>query len=226
MPLTGFVLQETPQDAWINGRSNDVPLIIGTTAQESDFVIFPNELLNQSIYEEHVMSNLGTFSTDMAKMALRLYPVGKESVRYQFTSMVSDVRVGCGNDVMALWAAVNTNSPVYRYVVTSQPSAPVKPFGILSDTVLSFHGWDGYAFFGNLPDVLEHPSTDDILFEANIRREIMSFVQNGSPYSIDWLPFPESVALLSDDTTVTSGYHAYQCNFWMQNGFFSYSWVN
>ncbi|XP_069132142.1 para-nitrobenzyl esterase-like [Argopecten irradians] len=224
--VDGFVLQETPFDAWVNGRGNDVPLIVGTTAQETDFAIFPDKLVNKSTYEEYVLRNLGTFGTDIAKMALRLYPVGKESVRHQFTTMVSDVRTGCGNDVMALWAAVNTNSSVYRYVVTSQPSKPVRPFGIASDTSLSFHAWDSYAFFGTLPEIIAHPSSSDIMFEANIRREILSFVETGSPYSKGWLPFPGNVAILSDDTTIASGYHAYQCDFWMQNGFFDYSWVN
>ncbi|XP_060072894.1 para-nitrobenzyl esterase-like [Ylistrum balloti] len=224
--VDGYVLTETPLDAWVNGRANDVPVMIGTTAQETDFVHFSSELVNKSAYEENVMRNLGTFGTDIAKMALRLYPVEKESIRYQYTSMVTDVRVGCGNDIMALYAAINTNSPVYRYVVTSQPSTPVSPFGITSDTAFSFHGWDGYAFFGTLPEIIAHPSDNDVMFEANIRREIMSFVKTGSPYSKDWHPFPDSVALFSDDVTVTSGYHSYQCDFWMQNGFFDYSWVN
>ncbi|XP_033741434.1 para-nitrobenzyl esterase-like isoform X2 [Pecten maximus] len=224
--VDGYVLKETPLDAWVNGRSNDVPLIIGTTAQETDFVGIPNELMNKSTYDAYVLRKLGSFGTDIAKMALRLYPLGKESIRHQFTSMVSDVRVGCGNDIVALWAAVNTDSPVYRYVVTSVPSVPVRAFGIGSETALSFHGWDGYAFFGTLPEIMVHPSHNDIMFEANIRREIMSFVETGSPYSKDWLPFPESVVLLSDNTKVTSGYHSYQCDFWMQNGFFDYSWVN
>ncbi|XP_021372330.1 uncharacterized protein LOC110462619 isoform X1 [Mizuhopecten yessoensis] len=224
--IDGYVLKEAPFDAWVKGHGNDVPVIVGTTAQENDFEGIPDEIVNKSTYETYVMRKIGSFGSDIAKMALRLYPVGKETVRHQFTSMVSDVRVGCGNDLLALYAAVNTNSPVYRYVVTSVPSAPVSPFGIALDTLLSFHGWDGYAFFGTMQEIMSHPSGNDIMFEANLRREIMSFVESGSPYSKDWHPFPESVVLLSDDTKVTSGYHTYHCNFWMENGFFDYSWVN
>ncbi|XP_060072916.1 para-nitrobenzyl esterase-like [Ylistrum balloti] len=224
--VDNYVLTETPFDAWINGRAHDVPLIIGTTAQEIDFVGIPGILVNKSTYEEHVMRNLGTFGTDIAKMALRLYPVDKKSIRYQYTSMVTDVRVGCGNDIMALYAAANTNSSVYRYVITAVPSAPVSLFGAPLDTLLSFHAWDTFAFFGTMQEIMAHPSGNDIMFEANLRREIMSFIETGSPYSKDWRPFPDSVALLSDKTKVTSGYHSYQCDFWMKNGFFDYSWLN
>ncbi|XP_069104639.1 fumonisin B1 esterase-like isoform X2 [Argopecten irradians] len=214
-------------DLAVKGRfDGGMAIVDGTTAQELDFGGTLNTVVNQSSYEEYVGRKLGTFGTNIAKMALRLYPLGTESVRYQVTSMVTDVRAGCGNDVMALWAAANTKSPVYRYVVTSVPSSPVALFGTPPATLLAFHAWDTYAFFGTMQEIMEHPSSNDLMFEANIRREIMSFIETGRPYSNDWLPFPESVALLSDDTSVTSAYHAYQCDFWMQNGFFDYSWVN
>ncbi|WAR24511.1 hypothetical protein MAR_038180 [Mya arenaria] len=32
--------------------------------------------------------------------------------------------------------------------------------------------------------------------------------------------------ILSENTTVTAGYHTTECLFWLKNGFFSYSWIN
>lgn len=182
--------------------------------------------MNDSTYVKYVHTKLDTFGTDISKMALKMYPVGKESVRYQFTSMVSDVRVNCANDIMALYAAINTHSPVYRYVVTSQLSAPVSVFGSSPNMHYAFHALDSFAFFGTLQELMPHPSGSDIMFEANIRREILSFAKTGNPFSKEWSPFPDSVALLSDVSKVTSGYHSYQCDFWMKNGFFDYAWVN
>lgn len=224
--IDGLVLKESPFDSWVNGRSIDVPLIIGTAAQETDYYFYPKEFTDESMYTDYVLRKLGTFGTDIAKMALKLYPTGEKSVREQFTSMVSDARVGCGNDVTALWAAVNTNSSVYRYVTTSRPSVPVWPWGFQTNASLSFSGWDAFAFYGLMPYPIDYPSTSDVMFTANIRREFLSFVETGSPYSKDWLPYPENIALMSSQTTAAAGYHSQQCNFWMQNGFFNYSWVN
>lgn len=190
---------------------------VGSMGQELDDVAPGNG--TWADYEKHVTEYLGTFNDDLAKMALNLYPVGEINPRYQLACMVSDLRVGCGSDIMALYAS-SGRSPVYRYVGVAKPSAEV------GGSVYAFHTWDIYAFFGSIKDIIDRPSPADYMFEANIRQEVMSFVHNGHPHTTTWKPFPNKVALLSDTTSVVNGYHTYQCSFWMMQGMYKYSWAN
>ncbi|XP_060063254.1 para-nitrobenzyl esterase-like [Ylistrum balloti] len=215
--IDGYVMPESPQDAWLHGKANDVPLLIGTMAQELDDVAPGNG--TWADYEALVREYLGTYSNDIADMALHLYPVGEVNPRYQLACMITDIRVGCGNDVMALYASAN-KAPVYRYVGVHQPSSPISGY------VYSFHTWDVYAFFGAIKDLLDHPTATDYMFEANIRQEVMSFVHDGRPHTSTWQPFPRNIGLLSDTTSVVNSYHSYQCSFWMMQGFYRSSWAN
>jgi len=178
-------------------------------------------------YEKHVRGHIGTFGEEMVQRALRYYPNNTVTPEYQYTSLGADIRVNCPNDIMSLSAAVSSESPIYRYVVTSTPSSPVHVLGAPFPSSYSFHMWDLYAYFGSIKDYIKPPAQSDMLFQANMRREVLSFIHNGKPFSKTWTPFPQSTALLSGSTiTMTTEYHREQCNLWNTNGFFNYAWIN
>lgn len=194
----------------------------GTTSHETD--LFPplgtfNWTWND--YEQYVTDKLTTFSSETATMAMRLYPRGMNNPEYQITSMISDIRMTCGNDVLAMYAAVNSVSPVYRYIITANPSVRTRWGG-----KYSFHGLDLFAYFGTLSSILPHMTYEDWAFQYNIRREVTSFVQGGSPSSGDWLGYPHATVLLSEKTMSVASYHSAECLFWAKNGFIDYSWIN
>ncbi|WAR24202.1 hypothetical protein MAR_037871, partial [Mya arenaria] len=67
----------------------------------------------------------------------------------------------------------------------------------------------------------------DIMTDADMQWGInVHFVRSGSPKTSDWGTFPGQTALLTDNTTVTTGYHTAQGLVWLWNGVFSYSWIN
>ena len=173
-------------------------------------------------YERFVHQQLDTFSTYIADMALKMYPVtGNLTARYQWASMVSDIRVNCGNNLVALMAAKTFQSPVYRYVNTNNPS---QPFGDGGGSIYPFHTHDMYAFFGYLSSYLYPLSDSDKKFQQNIKAEVISFVRNGHPNTTSWKTFPGSTGLISDTVTTIPEYHAEECEFLFANGFFPYSW--
>ena len=205
-----------------------IPCVSGSCANEVDYFPVANDIKNWTWnqYKDHVNKTIGTFGDLIYHAALKLYPENFKTPEYQFTSLASDVRVNCPTDVMSLYAASTFNSSVYRYVVTSVPSQPVRPFGFPFPASYSFHAWDAFAFFGSVKDYIKNPSEEDFLWQRNVRDEVMSFVRSGYPSSSEWKPYLSVTALLSDNTTVIKTYHPAQCEFWLANNFYSYSWLN
>ena len=177
---------------------------------------------SQRDYESFDHAHLDTFSTYMSNMAIKLYPVTSElSARYQWASMVSDIRVNCGNNLLALIAAKTFTSPVYRYVNTHRPS---QPWGDGGGSIYPFHTHDMYAFFGTSDQFISPLSDSDMKFEHNMRNEVMSFVRHGHPNSTLWTRYPGSTGLIDANVTSIQDYHAAECEFLFANGFFPYSW--
>lgn len=226
--VDGYVLPEAPFDAWANGRAVDVPLLIGSCANEVDYnpTITEINTWTWQQYEHHVNETIGSFGKLVKDTLMSLYPSHHISPEYQLTSMASDIRANCPNDVMSLYAATTFKSPVFRYVVTSTPSVPVHAVGIPFPASYSFHMWDIFAFFGFIPDYIKFPTKTDIAWQRNVQNEVLSFVHTGAPCSSEWKPYPMVTASLSYQTTVLSAYNPVQCEFLLGNGFFSYAWIN
>ncbi|CAF90738.1 unnamed protein product, partial [Tetraodon nigroviridis] len=196
---------------------------------------------------------LRSFSDHLPEEALRLYPSSApcptqdRCPERSFTTMVSDIRVTCPNNDLALRAAglasgslfwisgaVNVtlaaalDSPVYRYVVTHTPSGPVKATGDLLPfpSRFSFHCLDVLTFFGSLGVVLGKQLSDkDQNFERLIRQYLVTFATTGKMDS-SWPEYPSATALLSDRLTLVQSYSADRCELWRNNSLFSYAWIN
>lgn len=226
--VDGNVIVEAPFDAWANGNIIDVPLLIGSCANEIDYNPSDMTINNWTWtqYENHVNETIGTFGRLVLQTALKLYPSHYITPEYQLTSMGSDIRSNCPNDVMSMYAASTFSSPVYRYVVTSKPSVPIHPVGIPFPARYAMHMWDVFAFFGFIPDYIKHPTDSDIQWQRNVQNEVLEFVRTGKPFTSSWKPYPATTANLSEVTEAISAYNPVQCAFWLQNGVFSYSWIN
>ena len=177
-------------------------------------------------YEEHVQNTIGTFGKLVYQTAMRLYPSNISTPEFQFTSMASDIRVNCPNDVLTLYASSTFCSPVYRYIVTSKPSQPIHVGGRSFASSYSFHTWDVLAFFGFIKDYIKTPTARDLQWQQNVREEILSFVHHGYPKTVAWQPYPAVTANFSSSTGMLTSYNPVQCEFWLQNGFFVYAWIN
>ena len=224
------VVSDPPLVVMATGKANDVPLIIGTTAQEIDvqpLVSFTSSSYGK--YRKHVEEKLRPFLGNDVSKVLDMYndslAMG-ESVQFAFSSMVSDLRETCPNNVLALNASKGFHSSVYRYVVTNRPSEPINLFGFPSS--FAFHMWDEVAFFGFPVELNYKPSKKDKEFMMDLRRELGEFINKGALKEESWREYPESTALFTDNgvSVPKEEYHKKECDFWLEQGFFSYGWIN
>ncbi|XP_026233587.1 para-nitrobenzyl esterase isoform X2 [Anabas testudineus] len=236
--VDGVVLEAPPLEVWEKkGSYSDVPFVIGTTAQEADFS--PPAQKNISMwtwedYEWFVTAKLQTFSKNLSKDALNLYPrtdscpTRDRCPERAYTTMVSDIRAACPNNDLAGRAAAALKSPVYRYVVTHTPSGPINASGdlLVFPSRFSFHLLDVIAFFGALEAALGKPlSVEDKRFQNLITHHLVNFAKTGKMES-EWPVYPAATALLSDSLSVANNYSAARCDLWKEHGLYAYAWMN
>lgn len=234
--VDGHVVHDPPYETWEKGGYfNDVPFLIGTTEQETDFLP-PYENISMwtwGDYQWFVTEKLAPFGENISKQALDLYPSSAPCPTLDrcperaYTTMVSDLRASCPNNELARRAAVALHSPVYRYLVTHTPSRPVNVSkGLWSfPSRFSFHGLDTFAFFGGLEGVLGGLSPKDKAFQEVITKNLVHFAKEAK-MPAQWPEYPAATALLSDSLTLVQNYSAARCRLWEENGFFSYAWIN
>ncbi|XP_075871368.1 para-nitrobenzyl esterase isoform X3 [Nelusetta ayraudi] len=235
--VDGHVLEAPPFQVWEKGMEHsDVPLVLGTTQQEVDYYP-PAENISTWTWDDYrwyVTDKLQAFGKDLPKAALELYlpsalcPTRDRCPERALTTMVSDIRVTCPNGDMALKAAAALRSPVYRYVVTHTPSAPVSTTGDLLPfpSRFSFHMLDVLAFFGSLEDILGTPlAAADRSYAELITHHLLTFAKTGQ-MDASWPQYPETTALLSDSLLPVRNFSANQCDLWRSNGFYNYAWIN
>ncbi|XP_070544213.1 para-nitrobenzyl esterase-like [Ptychodera flava] len=229
--VDGFVIPLDPLTAWQRKKANDVPLVIGTTAQEIDW--FPHTFdLNEWTWEQYtdyVRERLDPFGKDITETAMTLYKYDevKDTPEQTLTTMISDAVMNCGNAKVAKQAAQSLKSPVYRYVATWWPSEPFSYLGLPWKPRYAFHLSEMLAFFGFLPHYMSNPTEEDMKFQALMQRAIVHFAKEGvMPTELNWPEEPKGMALIGSEMLPQEDYHAEECKFWMDNGFYAYSWIN
>ena len=195
------VVSDPPLVAMGTGKANDVPLMIGTTAQEID--VLPSTNFTNATYGDYrnyVELKLRPFLGNDVNKVLSMYNdslANGKSLQFVYSSMVSDLRVTCPTNVLALNASKGFKSPVFRYVITNSPSSPINLFGY--PATLAFHMWDLIAFFGFPSELNYTPSEKDKRFMNDLRRELGEFIYKGNVEDESWKAYPDSTALFADN---------------------------
>jgi carboxylesterase type B len=120
--IDDYVLQEPVLTALSRPfcKSNAVPVIVGTMAQEvghsTTIDLHPVTKFTETEYHQFLLSWPG-FTHDIADSLLRLYPMKdyKNRADWSLVTMISDIRVTCGNMYMSDVLATNRSRPVYYY---------------------------------------------------------------------------------------------------------------
>lgn len=233
--IDGHVLEAPPFESWEKrGAFNDVPFVVGTTEQETDFGP-PYKNISAWIWEDYrwiVKSKLSPFGENVTSQALKLYnssapcPTSDRCPERLFTTMVSDMKASCPRNDLAKRAAGALKSPVYRYLVTYTPSKQANPSSWLPfPSRFAFHLLDSLAFFRGLEMALGTLSPADIDFQEMITKYFVHFAKEGRMPE-EWPAFPARVALLDKNVSFVKSYSSERCELWEENGFYSYAWVN
>ncbi|XP_073460435.1 para-nitrobenzyl esterase-like [Aquarana catesbeiana] len=235
--VDGYVVPSPPLDVWKEKKEgySDVPYVIGTSLQETEFAPFFANLSKwtEEDYRWFVKLRLNTFGGSLADEALALYPTSEfctqqleRCVEKTYMTMVSDLRASCPNNELAKQAAASLSSPVYRYQVTYTPSRPVKVNSLLTyESWFSFHMLDILGFFGTLDYALGETTEADRDFQRLIRKYFIHFAKEGN-MPPEWPEYPNGTALLSTSLFVGKDYRSTQCALWEKYNMYSYAWIN
>ena len=232
--VDGHVLPDSPFNMWDlkKGNYSDVPFIVGTTAQETDLSPAPGMALKRwkkSDLHSYVSNRLDPFGNNITNISLAFYDHPSNDSEYVFTTMSTDIRLTCGNHILAEKGAKALSSNVYEYIVNYIPSRAFYAYGGKFESKYSFHTLDLIGFY-DVFDILmpkdSGPNEKDKEFSRTVRENMLHFVRYGTPSDPRWKNALDNTALISSQIDVTPKYHQEQCKFWVDNGFFSYSWIN
>ena len=240
----GATVPFAPDESFARGSYVDVPLVIGSAAQEIDFGPKEKGLTNltEAEYASFVARKFADFPDVAPSDVLRLYPLSHfVDAQHAYESMASDVRVNCGILSLARRYAQAFKSPVYSYVNEHRLSTPIALFKLYgNDWVQRFssHQLDQILLLKtyNNPVSGEHayaPSADDERVSAFL---LSAFTQLGTKGRLDPSSWPPA---LGDDPTgplrslsltaqpkVSTEPRAAKCAFWAKHGFGRLAWNN
>ena len=208
---------------------DNVTVMIGNTAQEIAFdpgQNFTGKSLDEFI--DFVAERLGPFSAELPRRAIDLYIAKLNSTDPQllYTTMASDIRAVCPNNVLSLNFSSVDGMTVYRYVVTNMPSNLARFAS--KPTQYSADMWDQSALFGfsDLP-LKYNPSQRDLKFKDTLRKVFLEFFKTGKPGIDAWTAYPSRVGLFGNESlTVEKEYHKTMCKMWNDHNMFKYGWIN
>ncbi len=211
--IDGAVLLATPTEIYAAGDQNDVPLLLGSNADEASLSLLAGMDSDPEAYEAEMRDAYG----EDADTYLELYP-GDDP------DQVLESRVRAETDqsmtsAMRVWgtsAAETGNENVYTYFFTRIPPDPsIERFGVYHGAEVMYAygnlGADGNAVYGAIDRRLEAEMTDYWL----------AFVRTGDPNGADrpeWPTLqesPDQVLELGDTTTVSPRPHAREVDFWL-----------
>jgi len=214
-PVVGdAVLPDTPSAIYEAGQQNDVPLLLGSNADETSLDLISGVDSDPATWAREARDEYG----DDADEFLELYPGGDEEEVVE-----SRIRSGTDQSMTApmrkwgLTAAGSGTSSVYPYYFTRVPPDPdLERFG-------AYHGSEVMYAYGNLgADGDIDYTTVDRRLESEMTGYWLDFVTRGDPNGADrerWPTLqeaPESVLELGDVTSVTSRPSAEAVDFWLR----------
>jgi para-nitrobenzyl esterase len=122
--IDGYVVPESPTRMMLQGKGADVPLLLGSNADEGSLFSARMPLPpNAAAYEALITAQF----KGQAPKALALYPAGAqgELIKSSFSDLIGDQIINYGTWAWADRAAKNNRAPVYRYFFSRRP--PLAP---------------------------------------------------------------------------------------------------
>jgi para-nitrobenzyl esterase len=186
----GVLMDEDPYDRVAGGRAPDVPILIGTNADESFLFTVTTAVLTARQYENRVRDVLG----EDADEVLAVYPASDFARPKQaYNTLMTDLGFVCPA-MSFVEAAAGGTEPAFSYHYTHVLAGVFGTGG-------SLHGLELFFVFGNFPDSYT-PRAGDLALEETVQTAWTTFARSGAPEaSPTWPPYAEgteSIALLTE----------------------------
>lgn len=203
--IDGLVLPQQPLDRIAAGEA-DVPVIIGSNADESFIFLISTPVPTEMAYQNLVRATVPALADDL----LALYPVADyDSPKDAYHHLFSDVGFIC--PALSLVQAAAAGQPAYTYHFTHGLTGPASVAG-------AFHGLELFFLserFDQLP--FAHTPNEADLQVGEDLREGWSLFANGQPLNIrgqSWPAYSEgepAFMIFDDPSTVTDEIRGGRC---------------
>src|SRR6202034_2431518 len=157
MVVDGWLLPQSVYSVFAEGKQNDVPIIVGSNANEGTIFPPPGGAISPADFAANAKKQYGPFSDDF----LKIYPPGASDAEAT-ASYFAALRDGELGWDMRIWARIATKTGhhrAYRYYFARVPPGRGERLG-------AFHG-SGLAYvFGNFPYRINYQDLDRQLAET------------------------------------------------------------
>jgi para-nitrobenzyl esterase len=171
MVVDGWLLPKSVYSIFAEGKQNDVPIIVGSNANEGTIFPPPGGMISPSEFTELGRKRYGSFSDEFFK----IYPAGDSpaDATQSYFAALRDGEIGWD---MRIWARIATKTGhhrAYRYYFSRVPPGRGERLG-------AFHGSEIAYVFGNFPYRINYQDLDRQLAET-IETYWTNFARGGDP---------------------------------------------
>jgi para-nitrobenzyl esterase len=169
--VDGWVLPQSVYAVFAEGKQNDVPIIVGSNANEGSIFPPPGGTISPADFTAQARKRYGPFSDDF----LRIYPPGTSDAEAT-ASYFAALRDGEIAWDMRIWARIATKTGhhrAYRYFFSRVPPGRGERLG-------AFHGSELAYVFGNFPFRINYQDLDRQLAES-MEAYWTNFARGGDP---------------------------------------------
>ncbi|MDE1987502.1 MAG: carboxylesterase family protein [Hyphomicrobiales bacterium] len=200
--LDAYVLPESPYDAFVDGKQNDVPLLLGSNEEEARSLVADLSAVTASTYDAEIVKHWGA----LPKPLYDQYPhATDEEARQARLDFERDLRFGWDMWAWARLEATKGKSPVFYYHFTHKPPFPKGSV---------YAGW-GASHFAELWYMFDHLDQEPWRWTAADRQLAdtmahywVNFARTGNPNGVglpEWPDFRTTQHVLYLDDPVSTG---------------------
>jgi para-nitrobenzyl esterase len=165
------LVPESVYSIFAQGRQNDVPIIVGSNANEGSIFPPPGGAISPADFAAQARKHYGPFGDDF----LRIYPPGasESEATASYFAALRDGEIGWGTRIWARIASRTGHHRAYRYYFSRVPPGRGERLG-------AFHGSELAYVFGNFPYRINYQDLDRQLAET-IETYWTNFARGGDP---------------------------------------------
>jgi para-nitrobenzyl esterase len=180
MVVDGWLLPQSVYSIFAAGKQNDVPIIVGSNANEGSIFPPPGGAISPADFTANAKKQYGPFGDDF----LKIYPPGASEAEATaaYFAALRDGEFGWDMRIWARIASKTGHRRAYRYYFSRVPPGRGERLG-------AFHGSEIAYVFGNFPYRISYQDLDRQLAET-IETYWTNFARGGDPNGVGLTAWP------------------------------------